>query len=309
MPQIVRSSIISGPCLIQFAGQKFWSKGDVSLDFKISQIPIPTASFGEVDQRVEDREVEVVFEPSGAMTAAVALVLWPYASTAVGASLFNVGGDRALEIFGRNGRKITVHAAAITKMPVIRLGVSATAIGSLTFTGLCKDNTDPGAAGAYYTEAAVAYPGDAGFNVADIKTAAASAAWGASSPWNSFLSESGFEISFDLGLARQKVDGIGTMDMTFQSLGVTLKAVPVGPSAADIMSRMLPTSALGTSLASADNLVVTAGNVAVSISKPGLVDSGLAFGAAVKRIKATTWRATRTITSGTADPLYTVTVS
>lgn len=308
MPSINRTSIISGPALIQFDSQKFWSKGNVEVKIINDRFDVDTAHFGKVDERYQDRRVEVSFEPAGAITTALAAVLFPYRTTVVGASAFT-GTDKALEIFGRDGRKVTVPAAAVTKMPMLRLGSSTTLLGSMTFTGLVKNNTDPTAAGAYYTEAAVTYPGDTGFAVADIKTAAASAVWGATAPWSSFVSENGFEVDFNLNLAPQKVDGIGTVDMTFQKLDVTLKAIPVGPTANDILARISPTSGLGASMASADNMTITAGTVAVAISKPALTESGLVFGSAAKRVAASVWTATRTVTSGTADPLFTITVS
>jgi hypothetical protein len=308
MPSINRTTIIAGPALIQFASQKFWSKGNVEIKIINDRFNVDTAHFGKVDERYQDRKIEVSFEPSGAITTALAAVLWPYGATTVGSSILT-GTDRPLEIFGRDGRKITVHAAAVTKMPTMRLGSNTTLLGSMTFTGLVKNTTDPTNATAYYTEAAVTYPGDTGFLVSDIKTAAASAVWGASAPWSSFVSENGFEIDFNLNLAPQKVDGIGTVDMTFQSLEVMLKAIPVGPAATDILAKMSPTSGMGASMAGADNLTVTAGTVAVAISKPAITESGLVFGASAKRIGATTWTATRTVTTGVADALCTVTVS
>lgn len=308
MPSINRTTIISGPALIQFASQKFWSKGNVEVKIINDRFNIDTAHFGKVDERFSDRRIEVTFEPAGAITSALAAVLWPYGGSAVGASILT-GTDRALEIFGRDGRKITVHAAALTQMPTIRMGVNQTLLGPVTFTGLVKNNTDPTNAAAYYTEAAVTYPGDTGFAVSEIKTAAAAAVWGASAPWSSFVSENGFEIDFDLQLAAQKVDGIGTVDMTFQSLVANLKAIPVGPAATDILAKISPTSGLGASIAGADNMTITAGTVAVLLNKPAIIESGLVFGNQAKRIGSTTWTATRTITTGAADPLFTVTVS
>lgn len=308
MPSINRTTIISGPALIQFASQKFWSKGNVEVKVINDRFNVDTSHFGKVDERFQDRRIEVTFEPSGAITSALAAVLWPYGATTVGTSILTAT-DRPLEIFGRDGRKITVHAAAVTKMPVLRLGSNTTLLGSMTFTGLVKNTTDPTNAAAYYTEAAVVYPGDTGFAISDIKTAAASAVWGVGAPWSSFVSENGFEIDFKLNLAPQKVDGIGTVDMTFQSMEVTLKAIPVGPAATDILAKIAPTSGMGASMAGADNLTVTAGTVAAMISKPALTDSGLVFGSSAKRVGATTWTATRTVTTGTADPLFTVTVS
>lgn len=305
MPAIPRS-IIAGPALITYDSVSFWSKGDVVLKVVNDLFNIDTAHFGKVDERFAGRRIEVEFEPSGAFSAAVAAVLWPYGSTTVGSSIFT-GTDKPLAIFGRDGRKVTVHAAALTKMPPIRLAVNQTIAGSCQFTGICAANTDPTNAAAFYTEAAVAYPGDTGFAVSDILTKHCTAVWGVASPWNSFLTEGGWVIDFNLGLAPQNVDGIGVVDMTFQQLEVTAKAIPVGPTAANIMAKVSPAVALGTSVASADELVISGpgvGDPEVVLSAAAIVDSGLAYGNTVKRVTETTWIATRTITGGTADALF-----
>lgn len=303
MPQISRSAIISGPARLTYNGQNFWSKGDVKLKIGNDRFNIDTASFGKVDERFQDRTIEVEFEPAGNFTAALALVMWPYAATAVGASVFTAS-DVPLTINGRDGRQIVIHAAALTKMPSLNLGVSQTMMGSAMFTGIVKNNTDPTAAAAYYTESAVAYPGDAGFATTDIFTRSYSAAWGAVSPWSAFQAEGGWTVDFDLQLSPQKVDGIGTVDMTFQSLGVTAKCVPVGPSQADLLSKAAGTAGLGVSVATADNLNITATGVYVRLTRAALVETGMTYGNTAKRISESTWIATRGITAGSADPLF-----
>ena len=303
MPLINRTSIISGPAKIVYDGQSFWSKGDVTVKILNDRFDIQTAHFGKVDERFSDRKVEVSFEPSGAFSAGVAAVLWPYAATAVGTSIFTAA-DKALEIFGRDNRKITIPAAAVTKMPSIRLGVSQTIIGDVTFTGVCKNSTDPTTAGAYYTEASVTYPGDTGFAVSDILTKAYTSVWGASAPWSSFLTENGWSIDFNLSLAPQKVDGIGTIDMTFSQLEVTAKCIPVGPTASDILTKVAGTAGLGASIATADPLNISATGVYVRLYRAALAESGLTFGNTAKRIGQTEFIATRSVTTGAADPLF-----
>lgn len=303
MPSINRTTIISGPARISFGGQLFWSKGDVAFKVINDRFDIQTAHFGKVDERFSDRKIEVTFEPSGAFNAAQAAVLWPYAGTAVGTSIFT-GSDVPLTINGRDGRQIVVHAAAVTQMPQIRLGVAQTMLGSMTITGIVKNSTDPTAATAYYTESAVAYPGDTGFAVADILTKAYTGVWGAAAPWSAFQSEGGFTIDFDLQLASQKVDGIGTVDMRFAGLNVTAKCVPVGPTATDVLTKVAGTAGLGASIATADNLNISATGVYVRLYRAALAESGLAFGSEVKRISDTSFIATRSVTAGAADPLF-----
>lgn len=302
MPTIDRTSIITGPALVTFGGQSFWSKGDITLKPVTNNFKIPTSSFGDVDERTQDKSIEVSFEPDGRFTSGLAAVLWPYAATAIGASIFG-GSDSALVVHSRAGTKVTVHNAALTKMPDLRLGVAKTIQGSVTFTGLLANSTDPTNAAAYYTIATESYPGDTGFDIADIKTLAYGSAWG-SSPWDSFLTQEGWDISFDLQLAPQMVDGLGTVDMSLQSLGVTARAIPVGLTEAQILTAMGNTRALGASVASADDLIVSATGLYFSLSKAGLRAAELGYGAQRKRAGQLEWFATRTVTAGVADPLF-----
>lgn len=303
MAGINRTTILTGPALVTFAGQTFWSKGDVTVNVKNERLNIDTAHFGKVDERISDKRIEVSFEPSGAFSAALAAVLWPYAATAPGASIYGAT-DRPLVVWARDGKKITVHNASVTGMPSIRLGVSKTMMGAIKFTGLLANSTDPSNAAAYYTLATATYPGDTGFAVADIKTGAYASAWGAS-PWDAFQTEDGWEISFGMQLAEQAVDAFGTVDMTLQGLTVSAKAMPVGPAESDIMAKLAPNNALGGSIAAlAAALNISATGIYVRVYNAAMVDSGFVFGSQKKRIGATEWQATRTVTAGAADPLF-----
>ena len=308
MPSINRTSIISGPARITFGGQQFWSKGDVTLNVVNDRFDIDTAHFGKVDERFIGRRVEASFEPSGRFTAALADVLWPYGDMAIGTSIFT-SSDVPLTINGRDGRQIVVHATAITQMPSIRLGVQQTIAGQITFTGIVKNNTDPADAGAFLTESAVAYPGDDGFDVDDILTKPYAAEWGNSSPWDEFLTQDGWEISFATSFAEQRVDGIGIVDMTLAGLEVTASAIPVGPTAAQILAKVAPNAAFGTSIATGDDLVIgeagtpSVGSPIVTLSRAAMVESGLIFGREAKRVGQTQWVATREI----GTPLFSVT--
>jgi hypothetical protein len=307
MASILRNTIITGPARITFRGQHFWSKGDISLKIINDRFDIETSHFGKVDERISDRRIELEFEPSGRFTNDLAGVLWPYANTTVGASVFAGPVDVAdvpLLIHSRDGRELVIRAAALTKMPSLRLGVSQTIMGSVMFTGLIRNNSVPSDPSAYYTEYEVPYPGDDGFTMADILTPSYSAAWGAAEPWSSFLAESGWTVDFELQLAPQKVDGLGTVDMTFQSLAVTAKCVPVGPTQADLLTKLTSPAGLGVSVATEDNLNIFGNGVYVRLSRAALVDGGLTYGNQAKRLAEASWNATRNITAGTADPLF-----
>jgi hypothetical protein len=303
MPSIDRTTIITGPAKITFGAQSFWSKGNVTLTPTNSRFKITTAHFGDVDERFSGRQIEVTFEPAGRFTAGLAAVLWPHAALAIGASIFGAT-DAALVINSRDGKSYTIHNAAVTKMPVIRASVGKTLIGPVTFTGLLKNSTDPSNAAAYMTVASTTYPGDTGFAVSDILTLAYSSSWG-SAPWDSFLTEDGWEISIDMQMREQIVDGLGVVDMTLQNMTVSARCVPVGVTDADVLAKLTPAAALGTSVAAgAAALNISATGAYFRVYNAALVASDMAFGSESKRIGTTEWLATRTITAAVADPLF-----
>lgn len=287
---------------MQYGGQSFWSKGDVVLKPIVNKFAVNTSAFGEVDGRINDKRVEVTFEPTGRFTTALLAVLYPYAARSIGASLFG-GSDSALVIWSRAGTKITVPNAAITKLPNLRFGVAQTIQGSMTFTGLLKNSTAPETAGAYWVVTSESYPGDTGFASTDILTRAYSSAWG-SSPWDSFLTEKGWDVQLDMTTAPQLVDGLGTVDITLQELKVTATAIPVGPTETQVLAAMQQNQAMGTSYATANDLIISATGVYFKMSKAGLMEADLGWGAQRKRIGPCKWMATRTVTAGVPDPLY-----
>jgi hypothetical protein len=302
--QLNRTLIITGPARVTFAGQTFWSKGDITVKPAFAKFDIATSSFGKVDSRYSSKQLEVSFEPDGRFTSALAAVLWPYASTSIGASIYG-GSDRELLIQGRDGVQLSLPNASLTEMPSIRLGVGQTIQGSVKFVGLLKNNTDPGAAGAYYAISSVAYPGDTGWATSDIKTLAYDVAWGADAPWSSFLTEGGWEIGFGLDLSPQTVDGLGVIDMRLQGLEVTAQAIPVGPVMADVLAKMGNLQALGSSIAAQGaNLNISATGLYLRVANASITDTDFRWGAEAKRLGQTTWMATRTVTAGALDPLF-----
>jgi hypothetical protein len=310
MPGIARATIIQGPCLITYASSTFWSKGDVVLKPIFEKFDIETSSWGKVDTRIKNKRYEIAFEPDGRVTAALIAILWPYGDSAVGTSIFQAA-DRPLVIHGRDGTKITLHNAALTEMPAIRMGVGVTFAGPCKFTALLALSTAVTAAAAYYTVATAAYPAETGWLASDILTQPTLCTWG-SAPWAAFeVDAPGWEIQPTMRLNPIGTDGLGTVDMTLSGLEVTARAIPVGPTMAEILTAMKAAGELGSSVSSAGTeLVLTSGTtpklITVTVYNAGLVDASLVWGTAKKRVAQCTWNATRTVTTGDPDPLFTV---
>jgi hypothetical protein len=304
--QINRTAIITGPCKLTYGGQSFWSKGDVVLKPIIATNPVGTSAHGPLGARYTSRSYEVTFEPDGRFNLDLAAILWPYASTSIGAGIYG-SSDTALVILGRSNDQITLHNARLTEMPVIRLGTSLTVAGSCKFTALLKNNTAPSDAAAYYSVATGTYS-DTGFDPTEIITPAPTAAWGDVTGFTSFLTEGGWEFAFAPQLSPVLVDGLGVVDMTLTGLTATARAIPVGPTLANLMAATGNAMDMGSALdAFAGNLTVAGTGLEVVLYNAAITDTDAGWGTTRKRLGATTWTAQRTVTDGTLDPLFTIT--
>lgn len=287
-----------------FGGETFYSKGDITMKPVISSFDVETSRFGKVDSRQASRAWEISFEPLGVWTAGILAVLFPYATSALGSSVFGAT-DSALVVHTLAGKQWTFHNAAVTTMPSIRASVKQTLLGAVTFTALLKKDTAASAADAYFTVASVAYPGDTGWDACDIKTLAYTSAWG-SSPWDDFDTEDGWEIGFDLQLRDEEVDGSGVIDKTFQDLTVTASATPIGPTPEEVATAMdIQGAALGACQANGGvDLNVYATGVYVRVYSAQLDDTDLGHGTDRKTVGKCDWMARRTVTAGALDPLF-----
>ena len=313
MPVIARASIIQGPCQITYDGSTFWSKGDVTLKPVFERFDVATSAFGKVDSRIKSKRYELSFEPDGRVTSALIAVLWPYGASATGLSIFGAT-DRPLVIYGRDGVKVTLVNAALTQMPSIRMGVGVTFAGQCKFTALLANSTAVTATAAYLTVATDTYPAETGWAASDILTQPTVGTWG-SAPWDFFEVDSpGWEVTPTLQLQNVGTDGLGIVDMLLSGLEVTARAIPVGPTAAQILTAMSAAGQLGSSASAAGTeLILRSGTtpkaVTVTVYNAGMIDTQLVWSAANKRVSQCTWAATRTVTTGTADPLLAVAIA
>lgn len=305
-----RTKIIQEPGLVSFNSQTFYSVGPISADLIERRFDITTDQFGPIDERVADRRIEIKFTPIGELEALS--TLFPMGGLALGASLFG-SSDTPLVIYTPSGKSLTVHNAAVTTQPSVILGHDKTLFGEVTITGLIKNSTEPNAANAYYTYAAsgASYPGDAAFSAAAIKTFGYKAAWGASSPWDEFVTESGFTLDTSASLEEVPADGHGTVDIKLASMSATITGTPVGILPTDLLSKRAfqgDGNEIGARRASGDDLIIVnqLGSTACHVQLYGAViqDVPLRFSGTQRGNGEVVWRATREFTAGVADPLY-----
>lgn len=300
MPTFDRTTILRGPCKIAYNSQTFYSKGGVTLTQTNSTFDKESDAYGPVSKAKTDFQIVVEFEPVGEIEALT--TLYSYGNTLMGSSIYGAT-DKTLVITsaGTNGT-YTIKNAAITQMPSIRMTAGNTAFGSVQFTGLLSIGGDPAEIEDYIEISAGAAVGTA-FDPSKIITAPYTATLGALS----FMSEAGFEVSFDLGLAPITVDGIGTVDMALQSLGATITCIPTGISADSFQTYFDELNA-GKDLASValDISTATVGGINFDCAAVQILDLASRFSPSENRLGQLTMAAKRTFSSGNPVDLFTV---
>jgi len=300
MPTFDRTTIVRGPCKITYDSATFYSKGNVVLTTANATFDKETDAYGVVSKAKTDFTMVVEFEPVGEIEFLT--VLFPHGNTAMGASIYG-STDKPLVIVSLD-KTYTILNAQITQMPSIQCSANKTAFGSVQFTGLLKKSGDPALLIDYMTSGAGASIGT-GFSPAGIITAPYQATLGSISP---FFSAEGFEISFDLGFSPVVVDGIGTVDMTMQSLGCNITCVPTGAAQNDFGTLFNLLDA-GEDLASSalDISTATVGGLNFDCAAVQVIDFVRNFSASENRLGALTLAAKRTFSTGVPVALFTVT--
>jgi hypothetical protein len=300
MASIDRTTIIRGPAKITYDSATFYSKGGITLTFTNSTFDKETDGFGIVNRAKTDLQLVVEFEPVGEIEELAKL--FPYASTAIGASIYSTT-DKPLVIIAQ-GNTYTINNARITSLPSIRCTANNTAFGSIQFTGLIDNSGNPNTLSDYYSVTTSGTFADTAFDPTKLITAPYTATLGGST---TFYSEAGFEIAFDLSLTPVTVDGIGTVDMTLANLGATITCIPID-AAYNAFDTYFGSLDAGEDLASAtlDISTTTTGGLNVDFAGVQITDFQRRFSPNDNRNGTLTMVAKRTFTSGAPNALFTV---
>jgi hypothetical protein len=297
-----RTTILRGPCKVAYDSQTFYSRGDVTVTFSSPLFDKSSAAYGRHGQGVSDKRVTVSFTPV-TYTAAEAAVLWPHASTAIGASIYG-STDTPLVITPISGQPLTVANAAVTGMPdMVFSPIQNFWAGDVTFTGLLAISSDPALVASYYAWGTVA----SGVNIGSEWTPGNDIYLPFSGTYNgvTFEAMEGFRIAANLNLADVQVDALGTVDMTLSSHNPTLTFRPVGKTEAEVESLLNFGLAIGAGQTAHDFVLAgpDTGDLQVTLAgcTPG-ADQSRAYGNESDRIGEVTMEAQRTITGGTVAP-------
>jgi hypothetical protein len=318
MATVSRADTIAGPAKITVnnpSAATFYTQDDISVNVINETFDVVTSAHGVVDSRYDDARVEVTFTPDGQLTAAIAAVLWPYANTGVGTSIFGAA-DKTLTIHPlyASAELHTVKNCAITAMPDVVLSANKSAIGSCTYTGIRTLAGDWATADTLYTVAASGGTFvDTAWTPATVLTQPYTAAWGAITGFTDLHTLDGFNISFNLQIEPTVVDDLGTIDMKFTGVGCMVKFTPVGasPTMAQMLSNLSNQAtgkARGRSVGTdGGDLVITGADTVTkfTLNSAGLVSAGYRFGASVLRKGELGFVSVRQFTTGAQEALWT----
>lgn len=294
-----RASIVIGPGHLLLGETAILAADDIVVNFRDDTEDTVANGYGLIDRRRKDRKIEITCTPLHWDNLSTLL---PHASVQIGESIYGAT-DVALSILPRNGALsgLTFANVAVTKMPGVNYSATKRPLGSMTFTALLANNSDPAVDASYFTTAAVtALPPP---DLTKIRNGIYTASWG--TVLQNFGSEDGFELDVDLGLSPVTVDGHGTIDMFLTGLTASCRVTPIGLTLASVAGAM--GGALGASLAKHALIIKNnAGATVATIPNCQLLSSSGQWGNDKKRLGALEFRSVRTATDGALTPLWTL---
>lgn len=277
-----RQSIISGPGTITFDGVHFWDKDGITAEIESATQEIPSSISGNLDTIKTDQIGRVSLTPVGNLSEALISVLYPsYAQVPViGQSLFG-STDAPLVVSSRAGTKVTFAAAALTQLPKLRLSPVATAFGQAQFTALVPNGKLPNDANTkFYTVAAATYAdgepprdGLSGFHYTGT--------FGSLSIPDTL---DGWTVTPEMKVDPVNTDSQGTIDYRLTGMVVRASCTPLGLTEAQLLGALPVLNGRGSSLASANDLVIASdGGLTVTLKCASLVTGPIQWGATMLR--------------------------
>jgi len=306
--QIQRQSVIRGPGTVKLGTVQMFDREAIKADLKIDTFEVPVSAYGVVDTRRKDITAGVTFRPCGNLTNAILGVLFPHGTPNIGASLYGVT-DVACIVHSLAGQKITFAAAALTKMPSLKLSTNETAFSAdAEITCLVKNNTARTDAASFYAIAAEAWAGT--FDVSTIKGGVYIGTWGTGGTAVEFVTNDGWTLDFEMQTEAQMADGIGTYDIMLKGVTVRAKCRPLGVSESDLLGYMNlqgANSIMGGSMLSGKDLVIAcATGLTVTLKEVALVQGPMEWGPTNLRAGEIGFVAHRAIAAGVPGALFSV---
>lgn len=298
----------SGGAKITWNGGEFWAAGDVNIGMSQNLVDQRSTMYGRHTKTKGGRVLEINI-PLFSLWENLSL-LFPSTmlNPTIGSRMFGTS-DLPMVLLCPNGDKLTIHNVRLTRMANLKLAANAAVFGSATFTGLIKDNGAPTDSAAYFTYATGQSYTEGSFALTNLKSKTWTGVWGAISGFTSIQTQDGWTIDWEIATSPDPVDGIGIVDMFFDSFGARATCIPAAQTWAQIEAQLKFQSTgadVGASIATATDLVISDGTSSVTLKAAGLVEAGLMFALDKKRHGPLVWECTRGFSAGTPQALVAV---
>jgi hypothetical protein len=310
-----RATLKRGPAIVTMTSttlRTFYTSADILFRNGPVWNAVMTSMYGAVDKVIKDRVIKIPLRLWGAWENLD--VLFPSYALApqAGASIFG-STDVPWAITARNGDKITLANAQITKLSNLYLGVDESLFAAdVELTAIIANSTLPETANAYYTIATGQSYADNAFAKTNYKRSRFTGAWNTRAGFTAIVPQKGFQISWELDAKPLTVDGYGTVDFTIgeNTLQGTCKCIPIPTTMAQLEAQAAGQGvALGALLSGlSDDLTLTAsaGAPVIVLKNAAIVEHGYVFGAEPLRQGEITWMTTRGFTTGAPQAVATV---
>lgn len=276
-----RQSIIRGPGSVTFGGVTFFDASGITAEIDSATAEIPSSMAGKLDTIKTDQTGKVSLTPVGNLSEDLLAVLYPdwLQTPVIGRSILG-STDAPLVVHSKAGQKLTFLAAAVSKCPDLLLSPVKTAFGSMEFAALLANGKLPTDANSLYKIESATYglgepprTGLSGFHYTGT--------FGSLSIPDTV---DGWTVSFAPQFDPVTTDSQGTIDYTLGGITVTARCTPLGLTESQILAALPVLQGRGSSLASANDLVIAAtGGLTVTLKKAALVTGPLQWGTTTLR--------------------------
>lgn len=299
---IDRTTLFKGPGHIIFDGTAFLAADDIQVKLSDEFEEVNSNGYGVIDRRRKNRRVEITCTPLEWNNLAL---LYAYASTQIGESIFGAT-DKILQIVPRNGANsgLTFANAAVTKMPLARFSASKGPLGSMTFTAIIANNSDPALDASYWSVSDVgALPIP---DLSKIRNGIYTAHWGAGGGALLNLGGAeGIELDTELAINWTDIDGHGSVDANLGGLVASVKLTPVNLALSALLTAM--GGAIGASLTKKDLVIKNGATTVITVPNCQLISSEANYGNQQRRVGPIEFRSVRSAAvGGDLAPLWTI---
>jgi hypothetical protein len=306
---------IHGPAIIGFNGVSYYFKTGLRGSVKRSRAKIEVDAFGQIAEVARDCVVEFTGTPAGEIRTADIAGQMPYATSAVGASIFGES-DAPLVIQTINdGAAITWQRGAISRYAPMLLSATQGTIykGEMTFSCAMASSFNPTGANAWKSIASTAFA-DTTFDPSKVRMSQYVAAWGGTAPYNAMISQDGFILTPAIATENIAVDNYGIIDIVLRSVTGTAQFKPANLTEGQIDSlielqgsgALMPGQAIGDG---GNDLVITGSHLTATLKMAGGVDYELMYQTGKLRAGEVAFGAATTFTNGVPNPVLTFAVS